>query len=448
MPDANAIEAKKPQSVSLQAQPLIIPFGAPIESAKLNERFAATLEDLMTLARQGNINASAILNYAKLLQLETDTARQINWLQEAQIDFMHRVLTKQAMRTGLWYDLHDTAGVSFLAAADISTRASVSGQFGQATIPMNAIQSKTYSLRLLAEDGLSQLEVLSSATGIFDKGLGDGLVNYEGGSETPTIEETPQANATNGNNLEYWRRRVIFDLESDVSEVECEITITLPSQSDLKANVIYVHPYPLGNVDITGIWVSPDLTDSFTQLTGWTDLEGAKKTRWFMPAQDVAKVKVRIRQRNWTEEDGRKVFEFGLQELGVQLVEWDKTYDSGALLSDNHSFVHTIKAPAGTVFHKLHGFYCDPDFTLEPAGSRHLHFVLAADPLGAIQIWNSDQSAVPQSLETALDLGLNDTIYLITTLNWCETVDPSSPFQAGTPPWMTGFGLDVRLREI
>jgi len=447
MPDANIIEAQKPQSVRLQSQPLVLPFGAAIESAKLNERFAGTLEDLMILARQGNINASAILNYARVLQKETDTARQTGLVQKEQLDFMHRVLTKQSLRTGIWYDLHETANVFFLDGSDISKRASVSGQYGQATIPMNAVQSKTYSIRLLAEDGISQLEVLSSATGVFDKQLGDGVTNYEGGSETPTIEETPQSNATNGNNLEFWRRRIIFPLESDVSEVEVELTITLPSQSDLKANVLYVHPYPLGNVDVVGMWVSPDLTDSFTQLTGWSDVEGATKTRWYMPAQNVSKVKVRLRQRNWFEDNGRKVFEYGLQELGVQLVEWDRHYDSDGQLADNHSFVTKIQAPTGTVFHKLHGFYTDPNYLLEAAGSRHLHFVVSTDPNGAVQLWNSDRSAAPQSLETALDLGLSTELYVVTTLNWAETVGVGSPFQALTPPWLSGFGMDVRLKE-
>lgn len=446
MADPNVIQATKPQVIQLRTEKMVIPRRGVISSTELNRFHDQVLNDLLDLANQGNVVARAVLNYSHIMQRETDYTRQLTLALRNQLSFNRKVLGKQGRRVGIWADLHDGSTVSFLEASALSKRAQVSTQFGQATVPMNAVESKTYSVTILGSSGITSLNVIGTATGIFDSG--DGVENHEGGSETPTIEETDLKNAANGSNIEYWRRRAIFDLESDVAEVECEVTFQLPDQSNIQANVLYVHPYPLGTVDITGLWVSPDLSDSFVAVPKFVEKDGAGKTRWFFPTQNVAKVKVRMRQRNWTEENGRKVFEYGLQELGVQLVEWDKTYDAAASqLSDNHAFVVKLVPEPGMRLQKLYGFYTEPNYLLEPAGNRHLHFTLARDAAGSNVIWNSDQSPSPQSLSSPLDLGSLDEVYVIVTLNWCVSVDSGSPFQAGCPPFVEGFGIDVSMVE-
>jgi hypothetical protein len=445
MPDPNVIQAKKPYAISLQTQRFHIPFRAPIDSGKMNEFHEQVHSDLISLATQGNVNARGILNYAHTLQRETDSSRQMALGLRKQLEFLQRIHSLQGRRVGLWYDLHDGSGISFVEGSTVSKRAAVSTQYGQATVPMNAAQAKTYAISIVGSGEVSALQAIVTTTGDFDKGLGDGVTAYEGSG---TIEETPTENVANGNNLEYWRRRVIFPLEDDTSEVECEITLTLPDQSSIQANVIYVHPYPLGNVDIVGLWVSPDLSDSFAMVPGFEETDGAGKKRWFFPTRDVAKVKVRLRQRNWHEENGKKVFEYGLQELGIQLVEWDRTYDAAASqLGDNHTFVTKLLPPSGMLFTRLYGFYSDPMFTLEAANNRHLHFVLAKDAEGTEVVWHSDLNPTPQSLGTPVDLGNVEELYLITVLNWAESVSVGSPFLAGCTPFVNGFGIDVTMTE-
>jgi len=444
MSDPNVIQATKPQAVQLRSERFRIPYRGPIESDPLNRLHEQILNDLQTLAGQGNSTAAALLSYAHTLQRETDHARLKVTALQSEADFEKKIAALQGKRVGFWADMHDGSEISFLEDAPASRRAAVHTQFGQATIPMNAIEAKTYSVALLGSSGITSLKVVATASGSFDKG--DGVQNYEGGTETPTIEQTDLQNAANGNNMEYWRRRVIFDLESDVSEVEVEVTFQLPDQSNIAANVLYIHPFPLGTVDIVGLWVAPDLSDSFVSVPGFSETDAADKSRWFFPAQDVAQVKVRLRQRSWTEENGRKVFEYGMQEIGVQLVEWDQTFDSqSSLLTDNHTFVRRFVPPAGLVFNKLYGFYSTPNYLLEAFGSRHLHFVLAKDAEGTDVVWDSDQTAPPQDLDTPLDLGSVDELFVIVTLNWCDTVGVGSPFQAGCPPFVNGFGIEATL---
>jgi hypothetical protein len=445
MPDPNAIQAVKPYAVSLQVERFHVPYRGPLDSDRMNAFHEQVHSDLVALANQGNANAKGILNYAHTLQRETDGARLTSLALEKQLSFFHKVTALQGRRVGLWFDLHDGKDVSFLEDSDVSKRASVSTQYGEATVPMNAAESKTYRVAIVGSGNVSALQAVISATGDFDKGEGDGPLAYEADG---TVEETPLANCVNGSNLEYWRRRVIFPLESDQSEVEVELTVQLPDQSSIKANVLSLHPYPLGTVDVTGLWIASDLSDSFALVPGFDAEDGIGKRRWFIPPQDVSQVKVRLRQRSWHEENGKKVFEYGLQELGIHLVEWDKTFDAEASqLADNHTFVRRILPVSGMVFAKLYGFHSDPVYTLEPANNRHLHFILARDPDGTDVVWNSDLTAAPQTLATAIDLGQVEELYLITTLNWVATASVGSPFLADCPPFLRGFGLDVTMVE-
>jgi len=440
MADPHTIQSKQPQAILPQVERFNVRYRGKLESGPMNKFAEQVMADLRTLADQGNVNAQSIVHAFHVMQHETDVARQFALETRETLKMQRRVHALMGMRVPHWVDLHDGSDLSFVPESSISKRAAVSTQYGQATVPMNAVESRLYALEILAEGTVVPNTLSVTTTGIFDKQLGDGLTNYEDGG---TLEETDPKNLANGNNRSYWRRRVIYPLESDVTEVEVEVTIDVPESANIHANVISAHPYPLGNVDITGLWISPDKTGSFTAVPGFSETRGAGKERWFFPDQKVAQLKVRLRQRNWFEENGRKVFEYGLQELGVFLVEWDKDYDeNAATLKDNHSFVAELHAESGFKFYQMYGFYSDPDWTLEPSDQRHLHFTIAQDPDGASVLWDSDVNVAPQNSQNPIDLGGNTTIYVITTLNWAETVGVGSPFQVSTTPFINGFGLD------
>lgn len=440
MSDANKIQSASPDKVRITTERVVIPYMGFIESDKLDQFVETVTDDLVKVSSTLNGHATAIKHAIHLLQLETMEAKSKVAAIEEQMKMDRTVRARRGERLARWYDFHDASSVFWLDGSEASKRASVNTQYGQVTVPSNAVESRTYSLRLLSGGVVTPSSVKVTTSGVFDKLEGEGVTDYE---YSNTVEETDPKNAVNGNNDQYWRRRVICDLESDVSEVEVEITIQIPDSANLYANTVYIHPFPVGGVDVVGVWVSPDLSDSFTPIDGFEEVRGARKLRWFIPQQKIAKLKVRLRQRNWFEENGRKVFEYGAQEIGVQLVDWDKAYnESASSLSDNHSIVTRIDADPGFLFYKLYGFDTKPNFLLEPAGERHLHFVLARDPAGVDRIWESDASAAPQSLTAPLDMGAVSTVYLITTVQWAEEVSAGSPFAAGTPAFLNGFGLD------
>lgn len=442
MADANRIQSVEPDQLRPRTKRVVIPRRAHIESDKLNDFIESVTSDLGQMSALGQSALQTARQGNHVVSLDQWHAAQARYALDEQISFDRRMRALRGERVSHWYDLHDGSGVFFLEGAALSKRAMVSTLYGQATVPMNGIESRTYAIRLISGGVVTSSATQVSTTGVFDKLEGDGVVDYEQGG---TVEETDPKNCTNGNNQSIWRRRVVFDLESDVSEVECEITIRVPDSANIYSNLVYLHPFPLRNVDVTGVWVASDLSGSFAPLldSGPPRVNSAGRLRWFVPQQKVAEMKIRLRQRTWYEENGKKVFEYGLQEAGLQLVDWDKDYDSDAAsLTDNHAFVVQIDAEEGFRFRGLHGFYSGPDFTKEPIGQRHLHFVVATDPEGTNRLWSSDSAPPPQNT-AMIYCGDVSVLYIITTLNWASTVAVGSPFPAGTTPYLNGFGLDV-----
>lgn len=252
--------------------------------------------------------------------------------------------------------------------------------------------------------------------------------------------------AFNGDNQQYWARRVEFDLDDDITEVQCQLTVVIPNQANSEANVLYVRPFPVGNVDLINLETSASLTDSFEVLDGFESINNCPDKRWLFSSQSVQQVRITIRSRNWFEEDGKKVFRYGLQELGLQLIEFDKTYDTSASVSANNSFVTEFTCPEGYVFSGLHAFATNPDFTQESIDNRHMHFRVCGNADGTDVKWDSDSNVLPQTLVQPLNLGGGSSVYVITTLNFCSTVDSVSPlFPVNTTPFLESIGLQYSV---
>jgi len=357
------------------------------------------------------------------------------------------IRASNGVRVTSWHTFRNSAPVSFLAGAPLSRRAMVDTLFGEATVPLNAVQSKFYGTsprtgRIIPEDDLS-----IDVTGQFDKQLGDGLTDYEHSSEQVSLDEGDPEFAFNGSNLDRWIRRVEFELDSDVDSIETQITVQVPPSLNIESNVLSMRPHPNGSVDVTAVMTSADLSESFVQLSSFVEAPNAQGTRWHFPAAQVRQVRIWLRQRDWIEENGKKVFYIGAEEIGLFLADWDKTYDSTGELTDNHAVLVRLDAPDGFRFATLHSFRSDPMFTLEDDGSRHSHFRVATDAAMLNQLWNSDTDTLPQQLAAGVDLGgSSSSLYVLTTLNWVlNSGGSSSPYQVNTPPFVLGFGVETTL---
>ena len=432
-------------AIQIRTNRITIPERGRISSAELNEFFANLVYDLTQLASK--VNARESSEKALATQIRDDLVSVRGELEALFQAAGHRrtVLTEGAEYIDHLISMYDLSNLTFLTGASASVRASVAPLYGQATVPMNGIQQKFITLDFRTSEVVPPAGLVATVTGTFDKLEGDGSTNYEyGGTVTPGDNTL----AFNGANTDKWIRQVSFSLDSDVSEVECELVVRVPAQNNPQANTLVLHPHPWGEVDITEVAIASDLSSTFTEVPGFEEEKQTRYLRYFFPAQTVAQIRVRFRQRNWRPLNGRKVFRYGLEELGLQLVDWDKTWDAVEAEENNHSMVHAIAAPSGRKFTSLDGFWTAPDFTLEDAGLRHLHFKVAADAEGDTILWNSDVDGLPQDTAVTIS-GERQSLYVITTMNWvASSGGTDSPFQVGTTPFLESIGLRYKTEEI
>lgn len=343
-------------------------------------------------------------------------------------------------------DFNDTRGIFFPGGLKDDFSAMVSAQFGEATLPANAIENRFYTTSVRSGRIITAPDLVVRVTPVFDKGDGDGLVDYErGGRVTPGKPEW----AFNGNNHMYWRRRVEFPLDSRVDQVEVELTVDVPDGTSSEGNLLEVFPFPNGSVDLRSISTAGNLANSFTTLPGFTTKDNAAYTRYHFPTQRVERIKIRLRQRNWVEENGKKVFYYGLQELALKLVDYDKSFSAGAAFGDNHTVIVRVDAPDGFGFQNAHRILPEPNFLLEDTGRRHVRLRIGTDETFSSFLWDSDSHIAPQSSGNQLALGAAPTLYAAFELKFVDdTGGTLSPYSVGTTPYVKGLGLSYTLREL
>lgn len=416
-----------------------------LDSSKMNGFFDSTVLDLQNLATQVNVNEVSVESTLDGVSRELAQIKQRMTELEAAHDFNALVRSVDNLRIPAVATMGDLRNVGFLSGSTEARKPALSTVFGQATLPIDGIQSKFYSNSVVSGSitpTSSNLDIAIDPIFI-DAGAGS-LTDHESGAILTNIG-TPN-NAFNGDNHKSWIRRVEFDLDNDISEVQCQLTVVVPSQSNGESNVLYIRPYPAGNVDILGLETSGSLTDSFSTLPGFVLTNNIGDKRWFFTSQSVSQIRVTIRCRNWYEENGKKVFAYGLQELGLQLVEFDKTFDSTSSVSVNNSYLTEFECPQGFTFSGLHAFATKPDFTQESLENRHVHFKICGNADGTDVKWDSDSNVLPQTLVQPLSLGGVAKVYVVTTLNYCSSVDAVSPlFPINTTPYIENIGIQYSV---
>jgi|TARA_R110000824_G_scaffold4046_1_gene19268 hypothetical protein len=416
-----------------------------LNSADINDFQEKVVKDIHDNARGINSVSSRLESSLTTVHSEVAHLRRLVDLLLNQRDYVEKA---DAASFGIhrFLDFSDTRGIFFPGGLNDKFSAMVSAQFGEATLPTNAIENRFYTTSIRSGRIISAPDLVTRVTHIFDKGEGDGLVDYErGGRVTPGKPNW----AFNGNNQRYWRRRVEFPLDSRVDQVEVELTVDVPSGASSEANLLEIFPFPNGSVDLISVSTAGDLANSFTTLPGFSSKENATYSRWHFPVQKVERVKVWLRQRNWVEENGKKVFYYGMQELGLKLVDYDKNYSTTAAFGDNHTFIAKFTAPDGFGFNDMFRVLPDPNFLLEDTGRRHVRLRLGTDETFSSFLWDSDSNVEPQSSGSNIDLGGASTLYAAFELQFVESIGGSlSPYPVGTTPYVKGLGVSYTLEEL
>jgi len=431
-------------SVHLTTERMRIPQNGRISSSDINKFVDSTIADLQNTVNQVNVNESSTLDVLNTAIREISNLKKRVAQLEDQESFDRAIRAAQNLRIKVFKSMTDLTGITFVPGSNQATKPRINTLFNQATVAINALENKFYTNSIISGSivPISQ-SIQIDVTSVID------AVDYEAGYVK--LSEGNPENAFNGDNQSYWQRKVEFDLDSDVEEVQIELTVRVPDQANTEANALYIRPYPVSQVDIFDLGISADLSSAFSKpgnsyprLSTAFPLDNARDTRFFFATQSVQRIRIRLRQRNWYEENGRKVFSYGLQELGLQLSEFDKTYSATAILGDNHTFITKFTCPTDKSFKGLHLFETTPDYTKDVDSMR---FKISANVDGTNIKWDSSINSSPQSLVQPIDLGGDSSdLYVITTLNYIETADPaSSNFFAGTTPVLSSIGIQYSV---
>lgn len=418
------------------------PIGS-FSSEKYNNFLLSTVNDIGNLVSAVNVLSSEVYNLRTFYRTESAFLKKRIIDLEKDVEYKRERAARLNQTIDDWVDFHDTSRLSHPTSQPDNLRAIINSRFGEVTLPSIARQSKFYTQSLSRGVIIPAADLQVTTTSVFDKLNGEGLINHENGG---VVTENDSKHAFDGSLNTTWQRRVEFPLDSNVSEVEVELTVQIPDQSILESNLISVLPFPYGEIDVTSLTYSSDLSSSFQSVPGFSGTKNSRNSRYHFSPRVVSQIKIRLKQRNWYEENGKKVFLYGLNELDCSLVEWDKTYVPNGDIDQNSTFIVSFDSPIGYKFNTLRSINFDPDFTTEDLTKRHVHVVLSTTPDFTDIVWNSDTTEFPQKLSQGVAVGDVSKLYAIISLNYVASSGGfDSPYEIGTPAFLKGMGIQYTV---
>ena len=412
----------------------------PFSSEEFNDFQDQVTRDLIELSSAANTNANKIVR--ALIDTYSENSylkRRIASLERAN-EYKEFVSGKFGTKLNKYVDFHNSEGIFFPENLSGDKAESYKGQFGELSLPLNAVENKFFNFSLRTREVITPDDFSVDVVGVFDKSDGNGIVDYEKGGD---ITKGEPRNAFNGINETTWARQVTFPLESDVDEVEVQLTAVVPAGISSQANLIEVVPFPEGSTDITGLSTSPDLGSAFQSIDNFEEENNVPAKRYHFSPRNVEQIRITIRSRNWREMDGKKVFLYGLRELGLKLVDYKKDYTAIDSFGQNFTTVVKIDAPDRHVFSTLYRIDPTPNFLSEDANSRHIRLRLSTTADFSGVFWDSSVDIPPQvGVSTGVAMGGASSIFAIYTFKFIESSGGfSSPYPIGTTPTANGLGL-------
>jgi hypothetical protein len=373
----------------------------PADSDKFNDMLAEIHHDLTNVVDQVNRNESSARNISKLLFQEFMNARNLS------ARYKEDVENQQLLDAKLSNDIYTLMGFRTMAGPNyyvdftnipVARRARVEAQYGTVILPYNYIVNRMYAIDPETGDPLIPGDLRYTLT--WDA---DGATELDDG----TVK-----NAFNGNNRDYWIAKASFPLDSDVDNVGVTLNVTMPDTLVSDTNMINIHPFPLGQLEIEELLYSTTTADPSTDLLTGT-VRSAGFERWHFSDLSITKLQIGLRQRHFIEEDGKKVFYIGAQEIASQLVDFDKT-SGEAQPSDNNGLILVVDAPSGYKFNILKRLYSVPGYESMP--SNEIGIRIYTDSGLTSLAWSSYTD--PKLEDSNVDISSESvsTIYILVTL--------------------------------
>lgn len=388
-----------------------LPKRGPIPSNDINAFMGEASGDLTTIAAEVNaleaeIDRVHLVRYMESLATRCQVDKLYN---DRKIRNLFAAAAGESISTVV--DFRGLLGPDFeidYTGLDESRRARVEPLYGQVLLPYNHATNRIYGV-----DVDSGETVLPSTLEIE-------VTGYDQGG---TVVSGTKKYAVNGNDQSYWIRKVRFPVESDVDYVEATFQVNLPTTQTSYVNMISIHPFPVGLVDITELKYSSTTADPAITVTGFSAINCASYQRYHFADVVMTKVLVTLRQRNFIEEKGFKVFYLGMQELLLQLVEFDKTANTGAGPlgpTAGNGVVIRVDAPTGYIFNQLTRFQSSPTYAI-PASDNKIFWRIYAEAGLSTELWSSWTDAAPQDTPVSLAPSSLSSIYLLLTMEWDGT---------------------------
>ena len=394
-----------------------------------------------------SLSAAVNAVHSRLVSFAGDRDAEVAFLKrevadlKSTIDYREHTFGKAGLRIDREIDFHNTSG--FIVPFNLSAKkvATFNSRFGEIYLPANAIENKFYNLSLRTTEIVLPSDLVVETTNLFDKSDGEGIQDYEKGGK---LSETDPQNAFNGINEKSWIRSVEFPLESNIDEVEAQLDVIVPAGASDRGNLIELIPFPEGSIDVTLLATSPDLGSSFTMVDNFKETNNMIAKRYHFTPRNIAQIRIRIRCRNWREINGKKVFTYGLQELGAKHIDYVKEFVDGDAFGDNVTHIVKIDPPTNHRFNKIFRIDPKPFFIDEDINSRHVRLRLSTTPDFSGVFWDSNIHTPPQtSVTSGISTGSALAVYALYTLKYVSSTAStlSSVFSAGTTSYQKSLGL-------
>jgi hypothetical protein len=373
--------------------------------AASSEDFDAMLGELATdlsaFAAQINANENGIRNMSRLLFEEfmnarnhaarhAEDVRNQNKLAAILNNTIYTMVGFRSFRGPDYYVTYDNV--------PSSRRARIEPLYGEMLLPFDDVENRMYT------------EDPESGTPVLPEQLSYTLTPEDNGG---TATGGTVNHAFNGNNRDYWIRKVAFPLESDVDSVAVELDITLPDTFISSSNMLVLHPYPLGQLEVEEIKYATTNVTPTTDLPGFSVARGVGFKRWHFDDLSIVRLKIKLRQRNFIEENGQKVFYLGAQEIALQLIGFDKTAGQAQPINNNSAIV-VVEAPDGYNFNVLNRLYSVPDYATFT--SDEIAFRIYADAALTDLVWDSTTMSRLEDSSVDISSRSTDKIYILVNL--------------------------------
>ena len=427
------------------------PIGArqPNSSAETAEFRENVISDIKNMAERINYNTAEQQQQVNALSNDMRYAR-------AQLDNL-RATNKSEMKLGssvvMNLNLNATEGVRFAEGTNDGNKCRLATNTGKVSLPVTSIKPVFYRTNPVSGSIFLHDSFDATIQSIKEPGF-------------PTVTSGDIKSAFSGSDRSFWMRRIEYPIDANVQEVSSELLIKVSaSESGGKLNRLAFRPFPLGTMDITGIWIKANNSSPFQLLPEFPHVrtgsiinpiaqESIDEIDFNFQDKSFVEIKIGLRQKNSIVEGNRKVFYYGFEEIMGELVSYTRSnsnYNSDLKL--NNHIAWEIEAPEGRNFNSITFFDSDPNIQGERQGDinqAHLIYYIAesldiSDP-GTIY-WNSFDFSSPQS---GVTIEINAAkFYMIAVMKYVgDSILSTSPFKSGTTPVISRLALRMGLETL